>query len=543
MGINLGIALGAAAESFKKAEKERREQEYEDWKRGLEKEAERKKQERLAVVKDEYGKIQDARELTTDEQMKYGKSGESGENAGGVLNAISKLPQVSPDNRRAIQAGVTAEKVNRTLPYTEDQANQAIARRVMAIDPDAGFDYRAKYNQAKLSGYQIEEVAARLQNNKEFRAANQQFLEHTAAIQNLVSKGDAPGLVAAANKAGISNARVVNGNEIEYYDPVTRNREILQIGEAGDKLLNAAYKQLQPTLLKFAPDPQTQMQILKQFNDMNLANKQDIRADKAAAREAELHPGKLTEQQLSNNLNQLAYDIKFATKDDDIKSIKTKQELLEVELDSRKEQFRLQKEYGETEAISKIASLQADTLLKQAEIRFRREADPIKKDLLGQELALAKLNKEFLTETKPDRKKLIAAQIREIDSKIRENDASAGWLNRRSSYSGVNDGYKLKDAAGGDLTVNQKTGDVYAVEYGKDGSPSLRRIGNLKDQDPGKSSAIPSKESNSGGGASGGVSLPMKNGKVDATQLKDGTVYNTDKGPLKWNAKAQKFEQ
>lgn len=523
MGINLGIALGAAAESFKKAEKERREQEYEDWKRNLEKEAEGRKQAIRTAVKDEYGKIQDARELTPVEAVN-----------------LNNLDYAEDDNRAAIQANATAEKVVRTSPYTEDQANQAIAKRVMAIDPDAGFDYRAKSNQARLSGYQIEEVATRLQNNKEFRAANQKFLEHTTTIQNLVSNRDAPGLVAAANKAGISNARVVNGNEIEYYDPVTRNREILQIGEAGDKLLNAAYKQLQPTLLKFAPDPQTQMQILKSFNDMNLANKQDIRADAAAAREAELHPGKLTEQQLGNNIKQLDYDIRFATKDDDIKSIRTNREILEVELEKRKEEKRIYKAFGEKEAEAKIDALKAETSLKQAEIRFRSEADPIKKNLLSQELELAKKNLEFVNETKNDRKLLLKAQIKEIDSKIRENDASAGWLNRRTSYSGTNDGYKMKDAAGGELTINQKTGDVYAVEYSKDGTPSLKRIGNLKDQNMGGGTA---KDSNSGGGASGGVSLPMKNGKVDATQLKDGTVYNTDKGSVKWNAKTQKFEQ
>jgi hypothetical protein len=523
MAINLGIALGAAADTYRKADKERREREYEDWKRGLEKAAEERKQAIRTTVKEEYGKIQGARDLTPVEAVN-----------------LNNLDYAEDDNRAAIQANATAEKVVRTSPYTEEQANQAIAKRVMAIDPDAGFDYRAKSNQARLSGFQIEEVATRLQNNKDFRAANERFLEHTTTIQKLVTNRDAAGLVAAANKAGIANAKVVNGNEIEYYDPITRNREILQIGEAGDKLLNAAYKQLQPTLLKFAPDPQTQMQILKSFNDMNLANKQDIRADAAAAREAELHPGKLTEQQLGNNIKQLDYDIRFATKDDDIKSIKTKRELLQVELDSREEQFRLQKQYGETEAVSKIASLQADTLLKQAEIRFRREADPIKKDILGQELELAKLNKKFLDETNSDRKKLLGAQIREIDSKIRENDASAGWLNRRSSYSGTNDGYKMKDAAGGDLSINQKTGDVYAVEYSKDGTPSLRRIGNLKDQNIDGGSG---KDSKSDSGANKGVSLPMKNGKVDAAQLKDGTVYNTDKGPVRWNGKTQKFEQ
>lgn len=542
MAINLGIALGAAADTYRKADKERREREYEDWKRGLEKAAEERKQAIRAAVKDEYGKIQDVRELTADEEMKYGKSGESSENASGVLNAISKLPQVSPENRRAIEAGITAEKVVRTSPYTEDQANQAIAKRVMAIDPDAGFDYRTKSNQARLSGFQIEEVATRLQNNKDFRSANQKFLEQTQTIQNLVKDRNAQGLVEAANKAGISNAKVVNGNEIEYYDPINRNREILQIGEAGDKLLNAAYKQLQPTLLKFAPDPQTQMQILKSFNDMNLANKQDIRADAAAAREAELHPGKLTEQQLGNDLKQLDYDIRFATKDDDIKLIQTKREILEVELASREEQFRLQKQYGETEAVSKIASLQADTLLKQAEIRFRREADPIKKEILGQELELAKFNKQFLAETNPDRKKLLAAQIREIDSKIRENNASAGWLNRRSSYSGANDGYKMKDAAGGDLSINQKTGDVYAVVYSKDsqdGTPSLRRIGNLKDLNIDGGSG---KDSKSDGGAKQDVPIG-KDGKVDATKLKDKEVYNTNQGPARWNAQKQKFEQ
>lgn len=479
MGINLGIALGAATDSYRKADKERRDRDYEDWKRNLEKEAENRKQAIRTAVKDEYGKVQDARELTPDEEMKYGRSGESSEKAGGVLNAISNLPQVTPENKRAIDAGVTAEKVVRTSPYTEDQANQAIAKRVMAIDPDAGFDYRTKSNQARLAGYQIEEVATKLQNNKDFRAANQKFLERTQQIQDFVKNGDAEGLVKAANASGIANAKVVNDKEIEYYNPQSRNREILQIGEAGDKLLNLAYQQLQPTLLKFAPDPQTQMQILKSFNDMNLANKQDFRADTAAAREAELHPGKLTEQQLTNNLRQLDYDIKFATKDDEIKSIQAKREMLESELQFKQEQTRIYKTYGEQEAISKIASLQADTLLKQAEIRFRREADPLKKDLLSEELALAKLNKEFLTETKPDRKKLLATQIREIDSKIRENDANAGWLNRRKDYTGPTG--SLSNAFGGEAVINKDTGDVYVLDYEKDGTAKPRKIGNLKD--------------------------------------------------------------
>ena len=119
------------------------------------------------TVKNEIGKIQDGRELNPVETINYGKSGDT---EGGVLNALSNLPQVSPDNRAAIQAGVTAEKVARTSPYTEDQANQAIARQVMAIDPDAGFDYRAKSNQARLTGYQIEEIATRLQKNRDFQA-------------------------------------------------------------------------------------------------------------------------------------------------------------------------------------------------------------------------------------------------------------------------------------------------------------------------------------------------------------------------------------
>ena len=193
MAINLGIALGAATDSYKKSEKERREREYEDWKRGLEKAAEERKQAIRTTVKEEYGKIQDARELTPVEAVN-----------------LNNLDYAEDDNRAAIQANATAEKVVRTSPYTEDQANQAIAKRVMAIDPDAGFDYRAKANTAKLTGLQIDDASMKLSNNKAFKQANEKFIEQTQTINGFVQQNDANGLVDAATKAGVPYAKVVS---------------------------------------------------------------------------------------------------------------------------------------------------------------------------------------------------------------------------------------------------------------------------------------------------------------------------------------------
>lgn len=486
MGINLGIALGAATDSYRKSEKERRDREYEDWKRNLEKEAEGRKQAIRTAVKDEYGKVQDARELTAVEKANYG--GDSGE---GVLSAIARQSQVSPENRSAIEAGVTAEKVVRTSPYTEDQANQAIARRVMAIDPDAGFDYRAKANTAKLTGLQIEDASMKLSNNKAFKEANEKFIQQTTTINGFVQKNDAAGLVEAATKAGVPYAKVVNGNEIEYYDPLSKDRKTLTVGEAGDLLLNAAYKQLQPTLMRFAPDAETQMKILQGFNTMQQKEREEFRAQEA---------------------------------------FKLEKEIKEYSLARDKELDPLKKE---------VMSLEIDS--KKYDLEIRKETDPIKKEILKVEKQAKELEVQFYKETDKDRKSKLKAEINKLQADADEARSKAGWYKEGRPGTGKNNKGLTVQGPDGTL-IDRDAGIVYTPKYSTNGDVigytevPLNRAGPAN-------SAIPGKDSKSDGGANKGVPLPMKNGKVDAAQLKDKEVYITDKGPVKWNARTQKFEQ
>lgn len=485
MGINLGIALGAATDSYRKSEKERRDREYEDWKRNLEKEAEGRKQAIRTAVKDEYGKVQDARELTPVEETNYGKSG----SGGGVLSAIANQSQVTPENKRAIEAGITAEKVVRTSPYTEDQANQAIARRVMAIDPDAGFDYRAKANTAKLTGLQIEDASMKLSNNKEFKRANEKFIEQTQTINGFVQRNDAKGLVDAATKAGVPYAKVVNGNEIEYYDPLSKDRKTLTVGEAGDLLLNAAYKQLQPTLMRFAPDAETQMKILQGFNSMQQKEREEFRAQEAFKLEKEIKEYSLARDKELDPL---------------------KKDLMSAEIESKK-----------------------------YDLDIRKETDPVKLSILKVEKEAKDLEVKFFKETDKDKKEKLKAEINKLKADADEARSKAGWYKEGRPGTGKS-GNKGLTVQGPDGTlIDRDAGVVYTPQYSTNGDVIGYRQVPLTKSD----SAIPGKDSKSGGGASGGVSLPMKNGKVDAAQLKDGVVYNTDKGSVKWNAKTQKFEQ
>jgi hypothetical protein len=485
MGINLGIALGAATDSYRKSDKERRDREYEDWKRNLEKEAEGRKQAIRAAVKDEYGKVQDARELTSVEETNYGKDGASG----GVLSAIANQSQVTPENRRAIEAGITAEKVVRTSPYTEDQANQAIARRVMAIDPDAGFDYRAKANTAKLTGLQIDDASMKLSNNKAFKKANEQFIEQTQTINGFVQKNDANGLVAAATKAGVPYAKVVNGNEIEYYDPLSKDRKTLTVGEAGDLLLNAAYKQLQPTLMRFAPDAETQMKILQGFNSMQQKEREEFRAQEAFKIEKEIKEYSLARDKELDPL---------------------KKDLMSAEIESKK-----------------------------YDLDIRKETDPVKLSILKVEKEAKDLEVKFFKETDKDKKDKLKAEISKLKADADEARSKAGWYKEGRPGSGKS-GNKGLTVQGPDGTlIDRDAGVVYTPQYSTNGDV----IGYKQVPLSGSGSAIPGKDSKSDGGANKGVPLPMKNGKVDAAQLKDKEVYNTDKGPVKWNAKTQKFEQ
>ena len=485
MGINLGIALGAATDSYRKSDKERRDREYEDWKRNLEKEAEGRKQAIRAAVKDEYGKVQDARELTSVEETNYGKDGASG----GVLSAIANQSQVTPDNRRAIEAGITAEKVVRTSPYTEDQANQAIAKRVMAIDPDAGFDYRAKANTAKLTGLQIDDASMKLSNNKAFKQANEKFIEQTQTINGFVQKNDAKGLVDAANKAGIPYATVVNGNEIEYYDPLLKDRKTLTVGEAGDLLLNAAYKQLQPTLMRFAPDAETQMKILQGFNSMQQKEREEFRAQEAFKIEKEIKEYSLARDKELDPL---------------------KKDLLSAEIESKK-----------------------------YDLDIRKETDPIKKSILQVEKEAKDLEVKFFKETDTAKKDKLKAEIGKLKADADEARAKAGWYKegRPGTSKSGNKGLTVQGPDG--TLIDRDAGVVYTPQYGTNGDV----IGYKQVPLSGSGSAIPGKDSKSDGGANKGVPLPMKNGKVDAAQLKDKEVYITNQGPVKWNAKTQKFEQ
>lgn len=485
MAINLGIALGAAADTYRKADKERRDREYEDWKRGLEKTAEAKKQAARDVVKDEYGKIQDARELTPVEETNYGKSG----SGGGVLSAIANQSQVTPENKRAIEAGITAEKVVRTSPYTEDQANQAIARRVMAIDPDVGFDYRAKANTAKLTALQIEDASMKLSNNKAFKEANEKFIQQTTTINGFVQRNDAAGLVEAATRAGVPYAKVVNGNEIEYYDPLSKDRKTLTVGEAGDLLLNAAYKQLQPTLMRFAPDAETQMKILQGFNSMQQKEREEFRAQEAFKLEKEIKEYSLARDKELDPL---------------------KKDLMSAEIESKK-----------------------------YDLDIRKETDPVKLSILKVEKEAKDLEVKFFKETDKDKKDKLRAEINKLKADADEARSKAGWYKEGRPGTGKS-GNKGLTVQGPDGTlIDRDAGVVYTPQYSTNGDVIGYRQVPLTKSD----SAIPSKDSKSGGGANGGVSLPMKNGKVDATKLTNGTLYNTDKGPVKWNAKTQKFEQ
>jgi len=482
MGINLGIALGAATDSYRKADKERRDRDYEDWKRNLEKEAENRKQAIRTAVKDEYGKVQEARDLTPVENTNLGE--------GGVISTITdkqNLPRGVVADENQIQGAITAEKVRLTSPYTEDQANQAIARRVMAIDPDAGFDYRAKANTAKLTSLQIDDASMKLNNNKQFKQANENFITQTQQIRGFVEKNDAKGLVDAASKAGIPYAKVINGNEIEYYDPLSKDRKTVTVGEAGDLLLNAAYKQLQPTLMRFAPDAETQMKILQGFNTIQQKEREEFRAQEAFKLEKE---------------------IKEYTLQRDKELDPVKKELLSAELDSKK-----------------------------YDLDIRRETDPIKKSILQVEKEAKDLEVKFFKETDTAKKDKLKAEIGKLNAEANEARAKAGWYKegRPGTSKSGNKGLTVQGPDG--TLIDRDAGVVYTPQYGTNGDVIGYR------QVPLQSSAIPTNDNKAGANSSKGASLPMKNGKVDAAQLKDGAVYNTDKGPVKWNAKTQKFEQ
>ena len=218
--------------------------------------------------------------------------------------------------------------------------------------------------------------------------------------------------------------------------------------------------------MRFAPDAETQMKIVQGFNVMQQKEREEYRA-------AEMF--------------KIEKDIKDYTLQRDKETDPIKRDILSAQLEAAK-----------------------------YDLEFRRETDPIKQSILKTEKLAKELEVKFYQETDKDKKLKLKAEINELNAKASKERELAGYYKAGGAHNNSNDAVKMRDAAGGEISINQKTGEAFRIVYDeKTGKPSLESMGyisSMSSNSNGKNSAIPA----GGDNKQKAEQLPVdKNGKPE----------------------------